>query len=119
MTQTTNPDSGIAARPAVPAEAEAILYAPGRRSLMRDAGRLITIGAGFGTLFVLLLSAKFAMSAFLMLCIAVVGLGALMWTLGTVELRLIEIRDALGGRNRDAAAPAEPGERRLRVVPRD
>lgn len=119
MTRPTSTNFTDGNHPAAPAEAEAILYAPGRRSLMRDAGRLITIGAAFGTLFVLLLSAKFAMSAFLMLCIAVVGLGALMWTLGTVELRLIEIRDALGGRNRDAAAPNDPGERRLRIVPRD
>lgn len=100
-------------------EAEPVIHASGHRSLMRDAGRLITMGAGFGTLFVLLLSAKFAISAFLILCIAVVALGAMMWALGTVELRLIEIRDALGGRNRDGAAPAETRGGRLKVVPRD
>ncbi|MFN3537263.1 MAG: hypothetical protein ACK4Y4_07455 [Brevundimonas sp.] len=98
-------------------EAEPLLYAPGHRSLMRDAGRVITIGAGFGTLFVLLLSAKFAMSAFVILCVGVVGLGAVIWALGTVELRLIEIRDALGGRNRDALL-TEAGERRLRATAR-
>ena len=79
---------------------------------------MITIGAGFGTLFVLLLSAKFAMSAFVILCLGVVSLGAVLWALGTVELRLIEIRDALGGRNRDSATPVQPGDRRLKVITR-
>ena len=114
-TTTGSTDDKARIRP----EAEPVLYAPGHRSLMRDAGRMITIGAGFGTLFVLLLSARFAMSAFVILCLGVVSLGAMLWALGTVELRLIEIRDALGGRNRDAATPPQPGERRLRVVARE
>lgn len=64
---------------------------------MRNVGRLATLGMGVVTLFVVLFSIKFGVRDILFICLGLLFLSAIMWIVGTIEARLIEIRNVLGG----------------------
>jgi len=86
----------------------------GQASMMRDGGRLLTLAFGVVTAFVFLFSLKFGLRDLLYISLGVVFLGSMMWIFGTVEARLIEIRNVLGGSVEDG--PDRP-RRDLAPVP--